>query len=299
MSNKFASPTAFAALNSLQKQAAGLPEAIGGFRSVRDSEAGRGIGDIVKGFGESALGNLDAATTRALAPARATVAGVKNIFGDATAAKNQSYNADQALARSQQLAADKGYNRATGTVDAATSRMAKPIAMGIAALGGGSAALDNQRTASDQVIAEADEQRRTGMLPGTGAAPTQAAAAPAPAAAKFVGPPAPAAAAPAAKFVGPPAPAPAAAAAPNPFTFTAPKGVMGGVGPAAAPAAAPAAPAAPASTGGPTAEQIAQFQKGTASKFNPNSWLDRNKMQAMQSGGKNWADNSAARAMGR
>jgi hypothetical protein len=252
MSNKFASPTAFASLNSLQKQA---------FL--------QGAKDIVKGFGESALGNLYAATTRALAPASATAAGLMNITGDATAAKNQSYNAEQARARAQQLAADKGYNRATGTVDAATSRMAKPIAMGIAALGGGSAALDNQRTASDQVIAEADEQRRTGMLPGTGAAPTQAAAAPA--AAKFVDPPAPAAAPAAAKFVGPPAPAPAPAAA--------------------------ATPAAP--TGGPTAEQIAQFQKGTASKFNPNSWLDRNKMQAMQSGSKNWADNSAARAMGR
>ena len=64
-----------------------------------------------------------------------------------------------------------------------------------------------------------------------------------------------------------------------------------------APPAAPAAPAAPA--GGPTAEQIAQFQKGTASTFNPNSWLDRNKMNALLSGNKNWADNAAARAMGR
>lgn len=49
---------------------------------------------------------------------------------------------------------------------------------------------------------------------------------------------------------------------------------------------------------GPTAEQLAQFQKGTASKFDPNSWVDRNKMQALMTGGSNWADNSAARAAG-
>jgi hypothetical protein len=49
---------------------------------------------------------------------------------------------------------------------------------------------------------------------------------------------------------------------------------------------------------GPTAEQLAQFQKGTAFKFDPSSWVDRNKMHALMSGGANWADSAAARRAG-
>lgn len=53
-----------------------------------------------------------------------------------------------------------------------------------------------------------------------------------------------------------------------------------------------------AAQAGPTAAQLAQFRKGTASDFDPNSWLDRNKMHALLSGQNTWADESAARRAG-
>lgn len=46
-------------------------------------------------------------------------------------------------------------------------------------------------------------------------------------------------------------------------------------------------------------EQLAQFRSGTGSNFDPNSWLDRNKAMMLMQGGQNWADNAAARTMGR
>jgi hypothetical protein len=55
-----------------------------------------------------------------------------------------------------------------------------------------------------------------------------------------------------------------------------------------------AAQKAPASTG-PSADQLAQFRKGTASDFDPKSDLDRSKMDALIAGNKGWASNQAAR----
>ena len=55
-----------------------------------------------------------------------------------------------------------------------------------------------------------------------------------------------------------------------------------------------AAQKAPASTG-PSAEQLEQFRKGTTTKFNPKSDLDRRKMDALIAGNKGWASNQAAR----
>jgi hypothetical protein len=43
---------------------------------------------------------------------------------------------------------------------------------------------------------------------------------------------------------------------------------------------------------------LQSFQQGTASKFNSNSWLDRNKMHRKMQGAADWSDNAAARAMG-
>lgn len=59
----------------------------------------------------------------------------------------------------------------------------------------------------------------------------------------------------------------------------------------------PAAPR-PQAPAGPTPEQIAMFQRATASQFNPQSWLDRNKMQALMGGQSNWASNNSARSLG-
>jgi hypothetical protein len=92
-----------------------------------------------------------------------------------------------------------------------------------------------------------------------------------------------------------PAPAPAAPTPPPPAAPAAPTPP-----PPAAPAApTPPPPAAPAAPAGPTPEQLAQFQQGTRSQFDPNSWLDRNKMNALIQGQQSWADNAAARAAGR
>lgn len=52
---------------------------------------------------------------------------------------------------------------------------------------------------------------------------------------------------------------------------------------------APVMPAKAQPVSGPTAAQLAQFQRGTASRFDPNSRVDRAKMQALQGGQKNWA----------
>ena len=51
---------------------------------------------------------------------------------------------------------------------------------------------------------------------------------------------------------------------------------------------------APSSVG-PSAEQIAAFRKGTTTKFNPKSQLDRAKMEAMIAGNKDWSENQGAR----
>ncbi len=48
----------------------------------------------------------------------------------------------------------------------------------------------------------------------------------------------------------------------------------------------------------PNARLQAQFRQGTGSPFDSNSWVDRNKMNALAAGGANWADNAAARAAG-
>ena len=66
----------------------------------------------------------------------------------------------------------------------------------------------------------------------------------------------------------------------------------------AAPAAAPTAAPAPAPQSGPTAAQMAQFQKGTKSSYDPNSWQDRNMMNSLMEGGQNWSDTAAARRTG-
>jgi len=95
-------------------------------------------------------------------------------------------------------------------------------------------------------------------------------------------------------------PAPTASAPPAPADTTAWKPLPTGMPPGAVPntgsVPAPAAPAPAAS--GPTPEQLAQFRKGTASDFDPNSWVDRNKMDALLGGSASWADNAAARAAG-
>lgn len=69
-------------------------------------------------------------------------------------------------------------------------------------------------------------------------------------------------------------------------------------------AAAPAAPTSTKSTstsssapvGQFTPEMLAQFQRGTASKFNPKSRMDMFKMRRLASGQKDWASNPAYRA---
>jgi len=48
----------------------------------------------------------------------------------------------------------------------------------------------------------------------------------------------------------------------------------------------------------PTPAQLAAFSKGTASDYDPQSWLDRNKMNALIAGNANWSDNASARAVG-
>lgn len=50
-------------------------------------------------------------------------------------------------------------------------------------------------------------------------------------------------------------------------------------------------PTQPQATQGPTAEQIAAFQRGTASKFNAKSKMDQWKMQQLMAGKSNWASN--------
>lgn len=49
---------------------------------------------------------------------------------------------------------------------------------------------------------------------------------------------------------------------------------------------------------GPSQEQLAKFRKGTASNYDANSWLDRNKMNALLQGGQSWASNDSARQVG-
>lgn len=87
----------------------------------------------------------------------------------------------------------------------------------------------------------------------------------------------------------------------------------------AAPAVQPAAPAAPAAqpvamspttpapkvpaptpiaSTRPTQAQLAAFRRGTASRFDPNSKVDRAKMQALMGGQKDWAVKSAFAALG-
>jgi hypothetical protein len=68
--------------------------------------------------------------------------------------------------------------------------------------------------------------------------------------------------------------------------------------PVTSPRPADVAAAAP-SASGPTPEQIEMFRRGTASNFDPNSWLDRNKMNQLLQGNKDWASNQAARSAGR
>ena len=105
--------------------------------------------------------------------------------------------------------------------------------------------------------------------------------------------------APAAAPAAAPAPAPAAPAGPAPSAVDAAMQKFNQT-PVVTPQAPAAAPAAPAGgQGGPTPEQMAQFRKGTASDFNPQSWLDRNKMNGLMTGQKNWGDNGAARSAGR
>jgi len=54
-------------------------------------------------------------------------------------------------------------------------------------------------------------------------------------------------------------------------------------------------PDTPAAPSGPSSDHLAMFRRGTASKFDPNSRLDKAKMDALMRGTKGWADNKAAR----
>lgn len=69
----------------------------------------------------------------------------------------------------------------------------------------------------------------------------------------------------------------------------------------AAPATPPPLPAAGARPPVPTItdQHRAAFQRGTRSTYDPNSWLDRNKMDALLRGQRNWANNANARNVGR
>jgi len=83
-----------------------------------------------------------------------------------------------------------------------------------------------------------------------------------------------------------PAPAPALSPAPAPATMD----------PAAPVPPPPVAAPAPIESGEPDADMLAKFRKGTASTFDPNSKMDKFKMQQLMHGNKNWASNSAYRA---
>lgn len=105
--------------------------------------------------------------------------------------------------------------------------------------------------------------------------------------------------APAAQPAAPPAAKPAAPAAPAAPAPAAPDA------PAAQPVAmspttpAPKVPApTPIASTRPTQAQLAAFRRGTASQFDPNSRVDRAKMQALMGGQKNWAVKSAFASLG-
>lgn len=48
-----------------------------------------------------------------------------------------------------------------------------------------------------------------------------------------------------------------------------------------------------------TADMLRNFRSGTASDYDPNSWLDRNKMKMLMDNNKGWASNTTARGLGR
>lgn len=243
-------------------------------------------------FTDSMAGKFNAAKTNALQGLAATGAGVGAVLSgradEAGQAADKKWNEYEQYKNQQNQRADQGWNKATGYLEGAGNRLAKPFAMigaGVQGLSeggwaGAAEALNNQAQASNGMIAANDKQVATGQQQSWD----------------------PSASAPVRKAPTTPA-TPAAPAAP--------------ANPVAAAPATPAAPAAPAAqspaprledaiktigaspnSGGPIQAQLEQFRRGTGTRFNPKSWLDRNKMNALMSGNRNWSDNQSARAAG-
>lgn len=260
---------------------------------LKTMAVGAGLGGLAnttpgQGFIDTAAGKLNAGVTGAINGLRSNLAGGAALLtgGDATAAKNQAWNAGQEYINQQNARADTGWNKATGWLGGAKARVERPLTTAGAgiegarqgfeqggfggALQGAGGAINDQWNRATKQINQLDQQATTGVLQGGQPVAPQ---------------PTPAAPAPQSAPAGPSA---------NPMENIMSAGQIsinpsaGGFNPAAMSAPTPAAP---------TPGQLSQFQRGTTTPFNPKSQLDIQKMRALMAGQRNWADNSAARQM--